>query len=76
MMVNGRMIRKKEKANNVISIGTFNYPHDENYYGQWGNDMKNGEGKYMLKIGIYKYSNDDKYDVEWKDDVRIGQGIG
>jgi len=71
-------------------FGSKTYSGGEKYIGEWFNDQKNGQGKYIwpdgenyvgqFKDGLYHgqgtytYVNGDKYVGQFKDDVSHGQG--
>ena len=47
--------------------GTYTFPDDSKYVGEWKDNKKHGKG-------TYTYSNGDKYTGEYKDNKRHGKG--
>ena len=57
----------KSKKNGLL----YTWKNGSTYVGEWKDDKKNGQGKYIYGKGN---GEGDKYEGEWKDDKKNGQG--
>lgn len=70
-------------------IGIYQYPNGDKYFGEWANDLFNGQGTYVFNMGeryegellmgkkngygIYCYLNGNLYKGEWQKDKKNGK---
>ena len=52
---------------NQFNLGEQKIYNNDNYKGQWANDMFNGQGE-------YRWASGDVYNGEWKSNKRTGKG--
>ena len=57
----------KSKINGLL----YTWKNGSTYVGEWKDDKKNGQGKYIYGKGN---GEGDKYEGEWKDDKKHGKG--
>lgn len=55
------------KTNGLYGFSTMKYANGDVYFGNWKNDMREGDG-------TMTYNNKDKYTGNWKNDMREGLG--
>lgn len=73
-------LKMTKSAGTVILIknikGTYLFFDGDKYEGQWEDDLKNGQGIFVLSyfLGIMLFKSGAKYQGYWKDDVKSGHG--
>ena len=55
------------KTNGLHGFSTMKYANGDVYFGNWKNDMREGDG-------TMTYNNEDKYTGNWENDMREGDG--